>query len=268
MKVVLLAGGFGSRLAEETSIKPKPMVEIGNRPIIEHIMNWYMKFGYSEFIICLGYKGSDIINYFRDYQLKNSTIVIDSNGRLETIEKQNQPWKIILAQTGIDTQTAGRIKKIRKFLNPNEHFFMTYGDGLSNVDLDKLYKFHKKNKKLATLTAVRPLARFGALDLSDNGTVNDFIEKPKNESSWINGGFFVLSEKVIDYIESYDEPWENGPINRLVMDSQLMAYKHDGFWQPMDTLREKNILCDLWEKDKAPWKVKTNKKIISLKQAI
>ena len=269
MKVVLLAGGLGSRLAEETKVRPKPMVEIGGIPIIEHIMNWYMKYGYTEFIICLGYKGSEIINYFKDYHLKNSTVVIDTNGRVETVEKKSRPWKIILAQTGLDTQTAGRIKKIRKFLKPQEDFFMTYGDGLSDINLDKLYHFHKQSKKLATLTAVKPLARFGALDLTMNGSVKDFIEKPINGSNWINGGFFVLSEKAIDFVNSYNEAWETGPIKRLVSKKELVAYKHKGFWQPMDTLREKNILCDMWNKDTAPWKVKhEKKKVFPLKQVM
>ena len=269
MKVVLLAGGLGSRLAEETKIRPKPMVEIGGIPIIEHIMHWYMKYGYNEFIICLGYKGSEIINYFKDYQFKNSTIVIETNGKIETIEKKTNPWKIILAQTGLKTQTAGRIKKIRKFLNPNEDFFMTYGDGLCNIDLNQLYTFHKKGKKLATLTAVKPLARFGALDLDRKGNVKDFVEKPLNESGWINGGFFVLSEKAINYIHSYNEAWETGPISRLVNNNQLMAFKHDGFWQPMDTLREKNLLCEMWQDGSAPWKISNPKNTkLTLKKAI
>ena len=177
MKVVLLAGGLGSRLAEETKIKPKPMVEIGGIPIIEHIMNWYMKYGHTEFIICLGYKGHEIINYFKDYQYNHSTLIIDSKGRIETLERNAQPWKITLVQTGINTQTGGRIKKIKKFLKPGEDFFMTYGDGLSDIDLNNLYNFHKKNKKLATLTAVQPLARFGALEFYSNGIIKDFIEK-------------------------------------------------------------------------------------------
>ncbi len=269
MKVVLLAGGLGSRLAEETQVRPKPMVEIGGIPIIEHIMNWYMQYGYNEFIICLGYKGSEIINYFKDYQLKNSTVVIEDSGKIETIEKKSKPWKIILAQTGNETQTAGRIKKIRSFLKPNEDFFMTYGDGLSDINLKKLYNFHKKNKKLATLTAVKPLARFGALELTKNGMVEKFIEKPINESGWINGGFFVLSEKAINFVHKYDEAWENGPITRLVEKKQLAAFKHNGFWQPMDTLREKNLLCDLWNKNAAPWKVTRDKsKIIKFKKIV
>lgn len=269
MKVVLLAGGLGSRLAEETKIKPKPMVKIGEKPIIEHIMRWYMSFGYCEFIICLGYKGSQIIDYFKNYHLRNSTITIDNNGKLETLEHKVQPWKIILAQTGIKTQTAGRIKKIKKFLKKDENFFMTYGDGLSDINLNKLYKFHNKNKKLATLTAVKPLPRFGALKLNAFNNVTDFNEKPISEGGWINGGFFVLSEKVIDYIKSYDEAWEHGPLKRLVNKDQLMAYKHNGFWQPMDTLREKNILCELWKNNSAPWKVINNKrKIIPFKKVI
>ena len=269
MKVVLLAGGLGSRLAEETKIKPKPMVKIGEKPIIEHIMRWYMSFGYCEFIICLGYKGSQIIDYFKNYHLRNSTITIDNNGKLETLEHKVQPWKIILAQTGIKTQTAGRIKKIKKFLKKDENFFMTYGDGLSDINLNKLYRFHNKNKKLATLTAVKPLPRFGALKLNAFNNVTDFNEKPISEGGWINGGFFVLSEKVIDYIKSYDEAWEHGPLKRLVNKDQLMAYKHNGFWQPMDTLREKNILCELWKNNSAPWKVINNKrKIIPFKKVI
>lgn len=269
MKVVLLAGGLGSRLAEETKIKPKPMVEIGGIPIIEHIMNWYMKFNHNEFIICLGYKGNEIINYFKDYQYKNSTVIIDSKGKIETLEKKAQDWKITLVQTGIETQTGGRIKKIKKFLKPGEDFFMTYGDGLSDVNINHLYNFHKKNKKLATLTAVKPLARFGALEFDNNGIINEFIEKPKNTNSWINGGFFVLSEKVTDYVKSYNESWENGAIRRLVKLKEVSAYKHNGFWQPMDTLREKNILSEMWNNNEAPWiTLKNTKKVISFKEAI
>tara|TARA_E500000178_G_scaffold353681_1_gene420233 strand:- start:1091 stop:1900 length:810 start_codon:yes stop_codon:yes gene_type:complete len=269
MKVVLLAGGLGSRLAEETKIKPKPMVEIGGIPIIEHIMNWYMKYGHTEFIICLGYKGHEIINYFKDYQYNHSTLIIDSKGRIETLERNAQPWKITLVQTGINTQTGGRIKKIKKFLKPGEDFFMTYGDGLSDIDLNNLYNFHKKNKKLATLTAVQPLARFGALEFYSNGIIKDFIEKPKNSDSWINGGFFVLSEKVTDYVKSNNESWENGAVDRLVKIKEICAFKHYGFWQPMDTLREKNILTEMWNNNKAPWKTsKSSKKILSFKKAI
>tara|TARA_A100001035_G_C27685537_1_gene455184 strand:- start:146 stop:964 length:819 start_codon:yes stop_codon:yes gene_type:complete len=258
MKVVILAGGFGSRLAEETSIKPKPMVEIGGLPIIEHIMNWYMSYGHYEFIICLGYKGSEIISYFKEYNERNSSCVINENGKLETINYSNKPWKIILAQTGENTQTAGRIKKINKFLNKDENFLMTYGDGLSNVNINDLILFHNKNKKFVTVTAVRPLARFGAMDI-DKGVVKNFIEKPKTESGWINGGFFVISPKVMSYISSCYETWEMGPLKRLVKDNKLAAFKHEGFWQPMDTLREKQILCELWEKGKAPWKINNNK---------
>ena len=261
MKVVLLAGGLGSRLAEETHIRPKPMVEIGGIPIIEHIMNWYMKFGYKEFIICLGYKGHEIISYFKDYHLKGSSIIISDNGKIETVNGIKKPWKIYLAQTGENTQTAGRINKIRNYLKPNETFFMTYGDGLSDIDINKLLESHKKNKKLATVTAVRPLARFGALDINNNN-VTSFTEKPINESGWINGGFFVLSERALKYINNDDEPWETGPLNRLVKENQLAAYKHHGFWQPMDTLREKFILNSLWSNNKAPWKV-DNKKLHS-----
>ena len=264
MKVVLLAGGFGSRLAEETSIRPKPMVEIGGIPIIEHIMNWYMAFGYKDFIICLGYKGAEIISYFKDYNIRNSSCIISSNGKIETLNAGKKDWNIILAQTGTHTQTAGRIKKIFKFLENDQDFMMTYGDGLSNVNLHKLNDFHKKNKKLCTVTAVKPLARFGAIDIR-NDIVKGFMEKPKSETGWINGGFFVLSKKVINYINSYNESWETGPLPRLVSNKELTAYKHDDFWQPMDTLREKQLLCDLWDRGKAPWNIKSkeNKNIIN-----
>tara|TARA_A100001015_G_C14836056_1_gene650543 strand:+ start:39 stop:857 length:819 start_codon:yes stop_codon:yes gene_type:complete len=254
MKVVLLAGGFGSRLAEETTVRPKPMVNIGCKPIIEHIMDWYMHFGYNEFIICLGYKGSEITSYFKDYHINNASITIDYNGKIESLERKSKKWKITLAQTGIDTQTAGRIKKIKKFINKNENFFMTYGDGLSNIDINRLNNFHLKNKKIATLSAVRPLARFGAVDIKE-GIVRRFEEKPIDESGWINGGFFVLNEKVINYIKDFNEAWEEGPIKRLVNDNQLSAYKHNGFWQPMDTLREKKLLTQIWNTGSAPWKV-------------
>jgi len=269
MKVVLLAGGYGSRLAEETIIRPKPMIEIGGIPILEHIMNWYMHFGYNEFIICLGYKGKEIINYFKDYYINNASIIIDSNGKIETIEKKQKDWKITLVQTGVETQTAGRIKKIGKFLNRDENFFMTYGDGLSNINLKELYDFHEKRKKIATLSAVRPLARFGAVEIQEDGLIKDFNEKPINETGWINGGFFVLSQSVLQYIHKSSEPWEVGPIKRLVQDGQLSAYKHKGFWQPMDTLREKHLLCELWNSGKAPWKVISNSEsVVNMNRAI
>ena len=258
MKVVLLAGGFGSRLAEETVIRPKPLVEIGGIPIIEHIMNWYMSYGYNDFVICLGYKGSDIIAYFKDYYIKNSSCVISENGKIETFNNNYKPWKITLVQTGVKTQTAGRLKKIKPFLKEDESFMMTYGDGLSNVNINKLISHHKKNKKLATVTAVRPLARFGAMDIQNN-LVQNFTEKPKSESGWINGGYFVLSKKALDFIKSDNEPWEVGPLPKISKKGELTAFKHDGFWQPMDTLREKQMLSKLWDTKKAPWIVSENK---------
>ena len=257
MKVVLLAGGFGSRLAEETSIKPKPLVEIGGIPIIEHIMNWYMSFGFNDFIICLGYKGSEIISYFKDYNYKNSSCIIYDNGKIETINQKKKNWKLTLVQTGLKTQTAGRVKKIEKFLVKDEPFMLTYGDGLSNINIINLLNFHEKNKKLATVTAVRPLARFGAMDIESN-CVKSFIEKPKSESGWINGGFFVLDKKVLNYINDCTEAWETGPLPRLVKEKQLIAFKHNDFWQPMDTLREKQLLNNLWDKGKAPWKTRSS----------
>ena len=269
MKIVLLAGGFGSRLAEETGIKPKPMVEIGGIPILEHIMNWYMSYGFYEFIVCLGYKGSEVISYFKDYNFKNSSCIISENGRIETLNTSKKPWKIILAQTGIQTQTAGRLKKVSKYLSREEDFMMTYGDGLSDINLHKLLNFHNKQKKLATVTAVKPLARFGAMDIHNNNVI-DFIEKPKTETGWINGGFFVLSYDVIKYISSCQDSWEKGPLPKIVKDNQLVAYKHNGFWQPMDTLREKVILTELWEKGNAPWKPKKNslKNILAFKKSV
>ena len=258
MKVVLLAGGFGSRLAEETVIRPKPLVEIGGIPIIEHIMNWYMSYGYNDFVVCLGYKGSDIIAYFKDYYIKNSSCVISENGKIETFNNNYKPWKITLVQTGVKTQTAGRLKKIKPFLKEDESFMMTYGDGLSNVNINKLILHHKKNKKLATVTAVRPLARFGAMDIQNN-LVQNFTEKPKSESGWINGGYFVLSKKALDFIKSDNEPWEVGPLPKISKKGELTAFKHDGFWQPMDTLREKQMLSKLWDTKKAPWIVSENK---------
>ena len=258
MKVVLLAGGFGSRLAEETVIRPKPLVEIGGIPIIEHIMNWYMSYGYNDFVICLGYKGSDIIAYFKDYYIKNSSCVISENGKIETFNNNYKPWKITLVQTGVKTQTAGRLKKIKPFLKEDESFMMTYGDGLSNVNINKLISHHKKNKKLATVTAVRPLARFGAMDIQNN-LVQNFTEKPKSESGWINGGYFVLSKKALNFIKSDNEPWEAGPLPKIAKKGELTAFKHDGFWQPMDTLREKQMLSKLWDTKKAPWIVSENK---------
>ena len=269
MKVVILAGGMGTRLVEETSIKPKPMVEIGGVPILEHIMNWYMKYNFNEFIICLGHKGYDIISYFKDYNIKNSSLIISENGKLETINSNKKPWKIILAQTGEKTQTGGRIKKIANYLKDDEPFFMTYGDGLSDINLSKLLDFHNKNKKLATVTAVRPLARFGALEILDNA-VSNFVEKPISESGWINGGFFVLSKKTIKYIENCLEPWETGALPRLAKKNQLSAFRHEGFWQPMDTLREKQLLNNLWEKGKAPWKTtkKEVHKVVPFKKIV
>ena len=234
-------------------IEPQLMVEIGGIPILEHIMNWYMFYGFNDFIICLGYKGSDIISYFKDYNIKTGTCIISSDGKIETINKKKKDWKITLAQTGLNTQTAGRVKKIGRFLKENEPFMLTYGDGLSNINLLKLLSFHRKHKKLATVTAVKPLARFGAIDIEDN-YVKSFIEKPKSENGWINGGFFVLSKKVLNYIRDCSESWETGPLPRLVKEKQLLSFKHNGFWQPMDTLREKLILNNLWDKGKAPWK--------------
>ena len=253
MKVVLLAGGFGSRLAEETVIRPKPLVEIGGIPIIEHIMNWYMSYGYNDFVICLGYKGSDIIAYFKDYYIKNSSCVISENGKIETFNNNYKPWKITLVQTGVKTQTAGRLKKIKPFLKEDESFMMTYGDGLSNVNINKLILHHKKNKKLATVLAVKPAGRFGAMEIKNN-TVKKFLEKPKGDGGWINGGFFVLNKKIFKYINNFPSVWEGEPLENISRDNQLDAYRYNDFWYAMDTMRDKHYLEELWNANKAPWK--------------
>jgi len=234
MKVIILAGGLGSRLSLETEKIPKPMVEIGSMPIIVHIMKIYSHFGYTEFILALGYKAKIIKNYFSSYQA-------------------NDNWKIDCVDTGLNTQTGGRIKRAMEFVG-NHRVMVTYGDGLANIDISKLMYFHKKHKKLATVTAVRPPARFGRLDL-DGDMVIHFAEKPQSAEGWINGGFFVLEPEVKDYIAGDEMPFENLPLRNLVNDKQLVAYKHKRFWKPMDTIREKKELNELWESKKAPWKI-------------
>jgi len=234
MKVIILAGGLGSRLSLETEKIPKPMVEIGSMPIIVHIMKIYSHFGYTEFILALGYKAKIIKNFFSSYQA-------------------NDNWKIDCVDTGLNTQTGGRIKRAMEFVG-NHRVMVTYGDGLANIDISKLMYFHKKHKKLATVTAVRPPARFGRLDL-DGDMVIHFAEKPQSAEGWINGGFFVLEPEVKDYIAGDEMPFENLPLRNLVNDKQLVAYKHKRFWKPMDTIREKKELNELWESKKAPWKI-------------
>lgn len=255
MKVVILAGGLGTRLAEETVVRPKPMVEIGGRPILWHIMNIYSAAGFNEFIIALGYKGEVIKDYFLNFYALNNDLTIRLwEGKVQVHGNNQQPaWVVQLVDTGLPTQTGGRIKRLRPWIS-DETFMVTYGDGVADVNVRDILQFHRSHGKYATVTAVRPPSRFGALRLNDNQVVS-FVEKPQTESGWINGGFFVFEPQVFDYIDGDATPLETDPLERLAADGQLMAYKHEGFWQPMDTLREKQILERLWESGKAPWKI-------------
>jgi glucose-1-phosphate cytidylyltransferase len=254
MKVAILAGGFGSRLAEETEIKPKPMVEIGGRPILWHIMKHYEYFGHNQFIVALGYKGEVIKRYMVDYcSLENNLTINMKNGEVVVHDGHRPDWTVELVDTGARTQTGGRIKRLAPFIN-NERFMLTWGDGVSNVDLNCLLDFHRSHGKLATLTAVRPPARYGHM-VFDGDQIVEFIEKPQIGEGWINGAFFILEPEVFDYIDGDDTVWEREPLERLAAEGQLMAYKHEAFWQCMDTLREKYYLESLWQSNKAPWKV-------------
>jgi len=252
-KAVILAGGLGTRLSEETTIKPKPMVEIGGKPILVHIMEIYSRFGIDEFIICAGYKGFIVKEYFANYALHNSDVFIDLSGRSVRFTKSNlPPWKIHVIDTGEHSMTGGRVGRVGHLVKDDPYFFLTYGDGLSSVDILGSRDFHLNHGKLATMTAVRPSARFGSAVI-ENGAVTHFAEKPQTEQGLINGGFFVLSPKVLDLIEDDQTIWEQGPLQQLAASGNLMAYEHDGFWQPMDTLREKHMLEELWETGKRPW---------------
>jgi len=254
MKVVILAGGFGTRITEETHIKPKPMIEIGGMPLIWHIMKIYSSYGFNEFIICCGYKGYVIKEYFANYFLHNSDVTFDiKNNSMEVHEKYAEPWKITLVDTGINTMTGGRLKRIQKYTE-NETFCFTYGDGLSNINLKNLIEFHKNGKSFATLTAVQPPGRFGVLSISD-ARVTGFSEKPSGDGSWINGGFFVLEQEIFDYIENDETIWERSPLEKLAMKGKLSAFKHTDFWHAVDTLRDKNHLEELWNSGNAPWKI-------------
>jgi len=253
MKVVLLAGGFGTRITEESAMRPKPMVEIGGRPIIWHVMKIYAAYGIADFIICCGYKGYLIKEYFANYFLHQSdvTIYLDTN-TIEVHQKKAEPWRVTLVDTGDNTQTGGRLKRVAQYLN--EDFCLTYGDGVGSVNIKELISFHKRHGRNATMTAVQPPGRFGSLEVS--GTqITAFLEKPQGDGGWINGGFFVLSPKVLQRIEGDDTIWEKAPLESLARDNHLQAYFHKGFWQPMDTLRDKNLLEELWVGGKAPWKV-------------
>jgi glucose-1-phosphate cytidylyltransferase len=255
MQVVILAGGMGTRLSEETHIKPKPMVEIGGKPILWHIMKIYSHYGFNDFIICCGYKGYMIKEYFANYFMHQADITIDlQKNSYEVLTSKAEPWKITLIDTGLQTLTGGRLKRIEPYIK-NKPFLFTYGDGVGSVDIKKLVAFHTKNKKLATLTAVQLSGRFGALNLGNKGNVLSFREKQKGDGGWINGGFFVLDPGIFNYIKGDDIMWEREPLENIAKDNQLVAYKHNDFWMPMDTLRDKNELESLWLSGKASWKV-------------
>jgi glucose-1-phosphate cytidylyltransferase len=255
MKVVILAGGFGTRLAEETSIKPKPMVEIGGKPILWHIMNIYSHYGFRDFIICLGYKGIVIKEYFLNYYLYQSDITIDlATNTTEIHENYSEPWKITLVDTGINTLTGGRLKRVQKYVG-SETFFLTYGDGLANINVIDLLEFHNRKKQIATLTAAQPSGRFGAIQIDAVGSITSFKEKPSGDGSWINGGFFVLDPKVFNYLEGDATVFEREPLENLALDHELNAYHHNGFWMAMDKLYDKIELEKLWQSGNAPWKV-------------
>lgn len=254
MKAVILAGGYGTRISEETQTKPKPLIEIGGRPILWHIMKTYSHYGINDFIICCGYKGYKIKEYFTNYFAHNSDITVDlKNNHVDVHQKPSEPWKVTLVDTGLDTMTGGRLKKVEKYVG-NETFCFTYGDGVSDVNISEVIKFHQKNKKSATVTSVQPPGRFGNLELNDN-LVSKFIEKPQGDGGWINGGYFVLEHDVFDYINDDTTIWEKDSLEKLAQNNQLLAFKHNGFWQPLDTLRDKNYLEKLWVSNKDSWKV-------------
>jgi glucose-1-phosphate cytidylyltransferase len=255
MKAVILAGGLGTRLSEETSLRPKPMVEVGGRPILWHIMKIFSSHGVNDFVICCGYKGYVIKEYFANYLLHRSDITIDvKNNKIDIHQNAAEPWRVTLVDTGESSGTGGRLRRVKEYLD-DETFLFTYGDGVSDVNIAELVKFHKSQNTLATLTAVQPPGRYGAFKLSqEDDRILNFREKPKGDGAWINGGFFALEPKAIDYIDADEVFWEEDPLSRIAEDGQLSAYKHRGYWQSMDTLRDKNVLEGLWQKDQAPWK--------------
>jgi glucose-1-phosphate cytidylyltransferase len=256
MKAVILAGGYGTRLSEETSIRPKPMVEIGEQPILWHIMKIYSTYGINDFIICCGYKGYVIKEYFANYFLRMSDVTIDMRFNQTNIHAgKAEPWRVTLVDTGEGTMTGGRLRRVREHIG-NETFCLTYGDGVSNINIQSVIDFHRNQKVLATLTAVQPPGRFGTIALAEGQTrIASFREKPMGDGAWINGGFFVVEPEVIDYIADDDTVWEQEPLKKLAHDNQLSAYRHDGFWHPMDSLRDKTVLEGLWKSGDAPWKV-------------
>ena len=254
MKAVILAGGFGTRISEETQFKPKPMIEIGGMPLLWHIMKSYSTYNINDFVICCGYKGYMIKEYFANYFLHMSDVTFDiKNNKMNVHKKFGESWNVTLVDTGIDTQTGGRLKKIKEYLD-DETFCFTYGDGISDIQIDQLVRFHNDNKTIATVTAVQPSARFGALNIRENKVIS-FKEKPPGDGNWINGGYFVLEPSVFDYLGDNSTVWEEEPVENLTRDGQLSTYKHSGFWQSLDTLRDKNKLEKLWSNGNAPWKI-------------
>ncbi|GFE58129.1 glucose-1-phosphate cytidylyltransferase [Geobacter sp. AOG1] len=256
MKVVILAGGFGTRISEESYLKPKPMIEIGERPILWHIMKIYSSYGFNDFIVCLGYKAYCIKEYFAHYFLHESDVTFDFRNNNERVIHHHsaEPWTVTLVNTGLETMTGGRVKRIQQYVG-DEPFMLTYGDGVGNVNLHELLAFHKSHGRVATVTSTQPSGRFGALELSEEGRVLGFQEKPKGDGNWINAGFFVMEPKVFDFIDGDATVLENEPLENLAHTGELMTFKHNGFWQPMDSLRDKNQLEKLWKSGKAPWKI-------------
>ncbi len=255
MKVVILAGGIGTRISEETQVRPKPMVEIGGKPILWHIMKLYSAYGFYDFVICLGYKGYMIKEYFANYYLHTCDVTFEvANQRLHVHQNTAEPWRVTLVDTGDETATGGRLKRVLPYVGDDGTFFFTYGDGVADVDIQKLLEFHERQGTMATVTAVQQPGRFGALEV-DGDKISAFHEKPLGDGAWINGGFFVLSPRISEYIEGDDTVWEQEPLRRLAAEGQLSSFKHEGFWQPMDTLREKNHLEQLWAEGRAAWKV-------------
>jgi glucose-1-phosphate cytidylyltransferase len=255
MKAVILAGGLGTRFAEETSLRPKPMIEIGGRPILWHILKIYAAHGVNDFVICCGYKGYVIKEYFANYFLHMSDVTFDMReNEMIVHEKRAEPWKVTLIDTGDESMTGGRLKRVADYVKEDEFFFFTYGDGVADIDITKSIEFHRSHGKAATLTATYPPGRFGALQIED-GQITEFLEKPQGDGGMINGGYFVLSPKVLDYLEDDSTVWEQQPLRTLATDGELMAYEHHGFWQPMDTLRDKQYLESLWQSGKAPWRI-------------
>ena len=256
MKAVILAGGHGTRISEESTVKPKPIVEIGSKPILWHIMKIYSSHGINDFVVCCGYKSHLIKDYFANYYMHGCDVTFDMHsGSMQVHRNDTEPWKVTLVDTGETTMTGGRLKRVREYLD-DETFCLTYGDGLSDVDIGKLVEFHENENVLATLTAVQPPGRFGAFNLGrDQSRIKSFQEKPEGDGAWINGGFFVLESGVMDYITDDATVWEREPMERLAREGQLSAYRHSGFWQPMDTLRDKNVLEEHWQSGRAPWKI-------------